>query len=1691
MPYFRCFLIALFTLLPLFARTGVCGEVEINEFLAINSSGLQDEDGEFSDWIELKNTTGAAINLAGWSLTDDKLVLKKWIFPSQTLAAGGYLIIFASDKNRVLAGAELHANFKLSGSGEKLAVVRPDNSIAHEFDPAYPGQVEDVSYGTPSGGGAAAYLAPPTPGVANGTAYLPPVDVSEDNRLFTGTLMVGLSTPSPGAVIRYTLNGTDPTAASTLYASPIAITNTLTLKATAFVGAQASEPVVRRFVLLAADILSFDSDLPLVVVDTYGQTIDGNTPRFSFMAIIDPNATTQRASITDAAEFADTMEINIRGSSSGGFPKKQFKVELKTESGEEQDASLLGMGSESDWILYAPGRYDRNMMANPFIYSLSKDMGAFAIDTQFVEVFVNEDGGPVQLADYGGIYNLTESIKWGPNRVDIDKINATDNAVPEITGGYILSIDRADNNQHRFTTPSNMTANVIYPRNNAMTATQRSWISGHLGSIEAALYGPDVDDPVLGYEAYIDPAAWADYHILNVIAKNADALRLSAFFYKERDGLLKYGPQWDYDRSLESDDGRDNDPTGFGGGTPFYTFEWWAPLFESEEFSLQYIDRWYAWRRTELSLSSMFARIDAYQAEIAEAYLREDARWGSTGGYGSRFTDLQGEVDHLKAWLTTRMTWMDGAFDAPPVFNQYGGDVLPGFQVTLSLPGATGTMYYTTDGSDPRLRGGGISPLAVAYSGPITLTSSTQFRARVYDPLTPHWNGGDWSAVASPLFLIDGITLAITEFMYNPGPPTASESGFLSSDFEYIELRNTGGTPVPLTGLLIDGGIDFDFSSAPFTQLGAGEFMLVVNDLNGFKVRYPSWPTMNIAGEFSGNLSNGGESIRLMNSAISTNTAFSYSDAWYPSTDGNGFSLTVVAPEPRHTGLSQKLSWQSSYSPNGSPGGEDSVSLPPSGTIVINELLTHQDVDNPGDWIELHNTSGSAVDISGWYLSDNPGNPTKFQLPGSTVLAAGGYVTFTEFAHFGLAANGALNGFGLSEHGESVHLAAPNGATVDARDFDGAKKGVSLGRFVKSTGGVDFPAMVSPTFNAANTGPNVGPVVLSEIMYHPLPGAYEFIELINITGSPVDLFDPAVPTNVWRVSGCGFDFPLATTLAANELIVLVESVITPEAFRTLHAIDAGIRIFNFPGSLSNGGESLRLQQPDTPDETGVPYIDVDRVVYNDSSPWVSSPDGNGPSLERNNHFGYGNEPQNWLASALNGGTPGSTSPFVLLTSSTTTGGSITPLGTVQVPQNGGTNYVISADPFYHIADVILDGTTSLGPVTSYTFVNVTGHRSIHAQVLQDTAALGTPHWWLNASNPAWVDNFDAHEVSDTDGDGAPAWKEFLGDSDPGDILSEFVLEDVTVSNAQLTLSWNSRQQGVLPSPREYALYRASGSFVNGSAWSRVVGGIARQGDSTQVIEDLDLMPANTGVYRITVDGIGGSFTEAAVVAQRYALAEGRNFVAVPFTPLNNTLADVFPPSQLPAAATESSATVIDLWDVGSQTLATRYWNSNASGFLGWRVPGTFGDANGVAVDVGQGAIITIRTGQGNQTVYGVGLLPGILPSVSVADNGYTLTAVAAPTGITIANLGLVAGGFIGGSRFSASDRLLFYNEVTGRFDLAVWLYSPTMQWFKTDLSSGNRIVQPGESFLIQRRNRGSGFSWTAPLSYSIPAPGPM
>jgi len=533
-----------------------------------------------------------------------------------------------------------------------------------------------------------------------------------------------------------------------------------------------------------------------------------------------------------------------------------------------------------------------------------------------------------------------------------------------------------------------------------------------------------------------------------------------------------------------------------------------------------------------------------------------------------------------------------------------------------------------------------ISPIAIEYTEPVTLTKSTHVKSRVLDVST-------WSALNEATFAVGPVAenLRITEIMYNPNT---------DPNVEYVELTNIGTETINLNLAKFTNGIDFTF---PDIDLAQGQYLVVVKDQQAFTAQYGT--DIHIAGQYSGSLANAGEGIRLQDAIGQTILDFSYEDNWRSITDGDGFSLTIIDPANTDTdSWSAKDSWRASAYAGGSPGQDDSGIIPNPGAVVINELLANSPAGAP-DWIELYNTTETSIDIGGWFLSDSGSNPsaalgtglTKYEIADGTTIAAYGYIVFYDNTHFGNANDpGRHTAFALSGDGETVYLTSAQDSVLtgyrQSEDFGASQTGVSFGRYYKSsTDNFNFVAMSENTPGLANAYPKVGPIVISEIMYNPASGNQdeEYIELHNISSEPITLYDNDKQAPWKFTDGIEYEFPadVPVTISAGGYLLLVKDL----SVFALTYIDtaAGVQVQGpYDGQLSNNGEKVELSMPGELDGDGNRYyIRLDLVSYSDGSHpqdcpggvdlWPIEADGGGSSLGRRVAEEYGNDVANWQA----------------------------------------------------------------------------------------------------------------------------------------------------------------------------------------------------------------------------------------------------------------------------------------------------------------------------------------------------------------------------------------------------------------------------------------------------------------------------
>ena len=707
-------------------RVVLPGEPIISEFLAINDSGLLDEDGVASDWIELHNPGTEVVLLNGYHLTDDATNLAKWTLPNVTLNPGEYLIIFASAKDRALAGSELHTNFSLSSNGEFLALVKPDGfTIVTEFSPTYPNQRLDVSYGFDPVSANDGYFTTPTPGAANAAGFsdfVSDTSFSVDRGIHEAPISVVISTATPGAQIRYTLDNSKPTASTGMvYSSPINISQTTVLRAAAFKSGFVPTNVDTHTYIFTVDVISHPNMRTSITQDpTYGPQMDASlkaipTLSLTFLGNIDY---TEREVSMEMINFEDGhAQVDAGMERFGGYIQGFDKVGIRVSFREQYGPGKLSFplfdghdydippATQFDGLDLRAGNHDMAArgayMSGRFVDDSMIEMGQIAPHGRFVHIYLN--------GIYWGQYHMRE--RWnasmlteyfGGTKDDYEAINAN-NAGDQFEVG----------------TP--------YDGDGTYWTETQNLLNGAT--------------PFASAQSHLDMANMIDFTLLWVSGNSESEFRSAGsvplgvpfkFFMKDPDGYLR-------------DPGHPANHNGPLNAMSKLRAE------GDPEYATLVADRIHKhyFNDGALTPTKMVARLQTRVDNIQVSFLSEAARWNyRTPASWQSFQDdlLNTKLPALTATMIGRYraAGMYPDLDAP-VFSQHGGTVPDAFQ--LAMTGSGGTIYYTTDGTDPR------KPAVVIPSDPpLTLVSGTDAKS-VHIPTTAtdqftDGNSNAWNTVA-------------------------------------------------------------------------------------------------------------------------------------------------------------------------------------------------------------------------------------------------------------------------------------------------------------------------------------------------------------------------------------------------------------------------------------------------------------------------------------------------------------------------------------------------------------------------------------------------------------------------------------------------------------------------------------------------------------------------------------------------------------------------------------------------------------------------------------------------------------------------------------------------------------------------------------------------------------------------------
>ncbi|MEY2408187.1 MAG: hypothetical protein QOF48_857, partial [Verrucomicrobiota bacterium] len=1138
-------------------------DLVITEISASNQSGLADEDGEQQDWIEIHNAGNTSADLGGWSLSDAQDSPGQWVFPSRVLAPNEYLVVFASGKDRRNpAGANrFHTSFQLAAVGEFIGLFTPDSprQLASGFAPKFPVQRNDYSYGRDPNGDLR-YFASPTPGAANGfstvTGVVEPVHFSTERGHYSLPFTLALTCPTPGSVVRFTTDGGEPTASlGQLYTAPFRVTNTLLLRAVALRSNLLPSKVSSHsyfFNLSDADRL-----LPTFSILTHSNNITGTN------GIIGMSGGTGPPNNPWAATAPGDYYNPTKNGIAWERPVSVEFIRPADNSGFQIDCGMRVHGS--DWTR------PRYQATSKFSYRLyfRGDYGSGRLDYPiFPTAVVNVFNQIVMRAGHNDETNpyLTDELMrqlaadTGQAAVHGTFVNYWLNGVLK---KYYNPCERVEEGFLQSWHGGGPSWDIITVGSAVQGGDNVAW-----NSLRNYVASQNVLLPAVYTEIArrMDLTNFCDYLLVNSYGATWDWPQNNWRAARERTptGLFRFYV-WDAEGAFAQNGGGGRAPTGYDTiATDLIAGSAEIPLLfktlrASPEFRLLWADRVQKqfFNNGGLGDSNITARYLEMKAKIAPAI----------AGAGLVFID-----NILTTWIPQRRAPLFAQYNVyglfassnAPVFSRHGGFVPPGFSLGISANGG-GTIYYTTNGTDPRVMfSGAVSNSAVTYSGPLTLNESVAFKARTL-------TGTNWSALVEAAFQVAvlGTPLRISEIHYNPAG---------GQQLEFIELQNIGSTTLDLGGVAISGAVKFTFPIG--SSVAAGARLVLVSDDNpaAFSAFYNNVP---IAGAYTDKLGNGGDSIiiRDRTGAIITSVTYSDGNGWPVAADGAGASLELIDPfgDP-----DDPANWRASSQPHGTPGTASAPPPPPS--VRLNEVLASNvaAVNHAGtfpDFIELFNAGATSVNLSGWSLSDD-GNARKFVFP-STPLAAGGYLTVwcDEVTN---ATPGLHTGFSIDPDGDAVFLYDPATNRVDAVSL-----GLQLPDYSVARIGTSW-ALAMPTAGAANVAAATASptnLVVNEWLANPLAGGEDWVEIYNRATLPVALRGIYLGTTgaIHRVSSLSF--------------------IAPLGFAQFIA-DEGVGPRHLDFHLPSLGDSIILS-----DATG---IEVDRVSYTNALPGVSRgrlPDG--------------------------------------------------------------------------------------------------------------------------------------------------------------------------------------------------------------------------------------------------------------------------------------------------------------------------------------------------------------------------------------------------------------------------------------------------------------------------------------------------
>lgn len=962
-------------------------------------------------------------------------------------------------------------------------------------------------------------------------------------------------------------------------------------------------------------------------------------------------------------EFYDNILIRRRGQTTSGFPKKPYKLEFNNDHRFMYGTNTVRVGKVNLMSNYADKTKIHNSLAYEYI-AKGGSLGHWCFPIR-----IQRNGAFFSVAEMleNGNEGWLERVGWDPEGLLLkvyDNISSAYSAEKKTRSSTTESLDRqAYQNFIDALNESNTLANrVTYAYDNINIPQTVSYFAT-LALISSQDHG---HKNFYLYQDCNDTGEWS------ILPWDID---------------LSWGRNWIDNGGYFVDTLFTNNVLNFYNSSQqsksanrLYNL-----FFNHPDFRIMYLAR----LRTLVDTYLQNDQMSAGQSPVADSINRyleimdpgagqytdaalDSAAWSSWGPYRTMHQECQRTID---TYISGRANWMTS------IAAQLNGTKVP--EATPSNAGvklhSLDFMAYSKNPAHKYICITNENPYALDISGweiksPVTFTfqggtvipsgksiyvtaSQSGFRSRTQAPtsgsnlfITGPWKG-ELTARGGTVLLQDSTGnivfseeyqgnpspmlnhLRVTEIMYNPLPLLPDYP--LAEDLEYLELKNVSQNSIfNIKGATFTDGIYYTVTED--LRLMPQSRVIVAKNPVAFKARYGDIP--NVLGPYEGSLSNSGEIIRLVDTNNEVILEFEYKDSWQPATDGEGYSLICVNDQADWTTWNSPSQWRCSYAIYGAPGREDTQPAN-SPRVKVNEVFPRWDSED-GGVIELFNSEESPSDISGWYLTNEYGNPKKHQLPPNTIIDPQGYFLVDGISGFDLK-GGEVWLFSADNKGDLTGY-------IHGFLFGAQEPNITFGRLTTSTGEEHFVAQSQNTLGYLNSGPLIHSVVFEEIMYHPptetdTDTRDEYVKLVNISPKAMPLFNTETGTGWYFSEGITFQFQEDHIIPPRGAILVVSfnpktDLNALTGFMTYYGInqwDERVSIVGpYTGKLSNSGETLRLVRPALLAGQAEPAgITVDTITYLDSSPWPGKADGKGEALRRRDIHGYADDPANWSSKA--------------------------------------------------------------------------------------------------------------------------------------------------------------------------------------------------------------------------------------------------------------------------------------------------------------------------------------------------------------------------------------------------------------------------------------------------------------------------